>query len=83
MPSWLLWLSPVPLATLGAIAWTAWSGRRRGPGDTRASVQRHERFRAALAVPPPSGTAPRSDAPPGPSSDPRSDPSTSTDAAGR
>lgn len=53
MPSWLLWLAPVPLATLGAVAWTAWSGRTRGPAEGTASVAAYERFRSALATPPP------------------------------
>ena len=52
MPSWLLWLAPVPLATLAAIAWTAWSGRARGPAEAEDSVAAYERFRAALAPPP-------------------------------
>lgn len=63
MPSWLLWLSPVPLATLAAIGWTVWAGRPRGPGRASASVAEHQRFRAALGAdpgaappePPPSG----------------------------
>ena len=58
MPSWLLWLAPVPLATLGAVAWTAWSGRARGPQEARASVADHARFRAALGTPPPVGDDP-------------------------
>ena len=55
MPTWLLWLCPVPIATLAAVAWTAWAGRTRGPERTQDSVQAHERFRAALgaaALPP-------------------------------
>ena len=52
MPSWLLWLAPVPLATLAAVAWTAWSGRARGPGRTEDSLQAYERFRDALGGPP-------------------------------
>lgn len=50
---WLVWLSPLPVATLGAIAWTAWSGRTRGPADTIDSVQAYERFRAAMSAPVP------------------------------
>lgn len=55
---WLVWLSPVPAATLGAIAWTAWSGRTRRPAQAADSVAAHERFRAALAAParPPAGS---------------------------
>jgi hypothetical protein len=53
-PEWLLWLLPVPLATLAAIAWVCWANRSRGPQDTAVSVREHERFRAALGsvVPP-------------------------------
>lgn len=52
MPSWLLWLAPVPLATLCAVAWTAWTGRDRGPAEPTRTVAAHERFRQALAPPP-------------------------------
>ena len=48
MPDWLLWLLPVPVATVGAIAWTAWAGRERGPQDTASGIAEHDRFRAAL-----------------------------------
>ena len=58
-PEWLLWLLPVPLATLGAIAWVAWSRRPRGPQDTAVSVREHERFRAALAAPVPPHARPQ------------------------
>lgn len=51
MPDWLLWLLPVPLATLGAVAWAAWSNRARGPGDTAEGVAAYERFRQVLARP--------------------------------
>ena len=50
LPDWLLWLLPVPLATLAALGWAAWSARDRGPQDAAASVQEHARFRAALGV---------------------------------
>jgi cytochrome c-type biogenesis protein CcmH/NrfF len=50
-PAWLLWLLPVPAATLLAVAWTAWSGRARGPEEPEVSVRAHERFRRALAAP--------------------------------
>ena len=53
MPMWLVWLSPLPIATLGAIAWTVWVGRSRGPERTEDSVQAYERFRAALNTPAP------------------------------
>lgn len=52
VPDWLLWLLPVPLATVAAIAWTAWSSRTRGPQDAADGVAAYERFRAALATPP-------------------------------
>ena len=45
MPDWLLWLLPVPVATAGAIAWTAWSSRARRPQDTAEGVAAYERFR--------------------------------------
>ena len=48
MPDWLAWLLPVPLATLAAIAWTAWAGRTRGPAGASETVAEHERFRRAL-----------------------------------
>lgn len=51
VPDWLLWLLPVPLATLGGIAWAAWSGRARAPQDTADGVAAYARFRAALAPP--------------------------------
>ena len=51
VPDWLLWLLPVPLATVAAIAWAAWSGRTRGPEDTADGVAAYERFRTALAPP--------------------------------
>ena len=51
MPDWLLWLLPVPVATLGAVAWAAWTSRARGPQDTADGVAAYERFRAALASP--------------------------------
>ena len=50
LPDWLLWLLPVPLATLAALAWAGWSSRARGPQDAAASVQEYARFRAALGV---------------------------------
>ena len=53
LPDWLLWLLPVPLATLGAIAWVSWTSRTRGPQRPEDSVQEYERFRAALSTPVP------------------------------
>lgn len=49
VPAWLLWLLPVPVATVGAVAWAAWTGRSRGPQDTDEGVQAYAKFRAALA----------------------------------
>ena len=48
LPDWLLWLLPVPLATLGAVAWASWSSRTPGPRDTADTVEQYARFRAAL-----------------------------------
>ena len=53
MPVWLLWLLPVLVAPLLAIAWTAFSSRTRGPVEAMDSVQAYERFRQALATPVP------------------------------
>ena len=64
MPDPLLWLMFPLLATLAAIAWTAWSGRARGPEQPADSIEAHERFRRALSTPVP---APR---PPAPDRDP-------------
>ncbi len=59
-PDWLLWLLPVPVATVAAILWGAWSSRARGPEETSTTVQQHERFRAAMAAPvPPARTSRR------------------------
>ena len=51
MPDPLLWLMFPLLATLAAIAWTAWSGRARGPEQPADSIEAHERFRRALSSP--------------------------------
>jgi cytochrome c-type biogenesis protein CcmH/NrfF len=50
LPDWLLWLLPVPLATLAALLWSWWSTSARGPQDPADSVQEYARFRAALGV---------------------------------
>jgi hypothetical protein len=52
MPAWLVWLLPVPVATLAALAWASWSSRVRRPVDPRESVADYARFRRALADPP-------------------------------
>ena len=60
MPGWLLWLLPVLLAPLAAVAWTAFASRTRGPVEAIDSVQAYERFRQALATPVPAPrTGPR------------------------
>ena len=53
LPAWLIWLLPVPVATLAAIAWASWTSRARGPVEAVESVQEYERFRQALATPVP------------------------------
>jgi cytochrome c-type biogenesis protein CcmH/NrfF len=58
VPEWLLWLLPVPVATAGAVAWTAWSSRSRGPQDAADGVAAYERFRAAFAAPAAAGDRP-------------------------
>ena len=51
MPAWLVWLLPLPVATLCAVAWTTWTSRSRRPVEISDSVQAHERFRRAMATP--------------------------------
>lgn len=53
MDAWLAWLLPVPVATLVAIACTAWVSRTRGPQEAMDSVATYERFRAAMDRPAP------------------------------
>lgn len=60
MPAWLVWLLPVPVATLLAVAWTAWASRTRRPVKAVESVQAYEKFRQAMKAPVP---VPRSEAP--------------------
>ncbi len=55
LPAWLMWLLPVPVATLAAVAWSTWSSRARGPQDPEDTVEAYARFRAALAGPVRSG----------------------------
>jgi len=65
MPDWLIWLLPVPVATMAAVAWTSWTNRTRGPVKAVDSVQAHERFRQALAAPLPPVRKPDGDDQPG------------------
>ena len=51
LPAWLMWLLPVPVATLAAVAWSSWSSRARGPQAPEDTVEAYARFRAALAGP--------------------------------
>lgn len=57
MPSWILWLSPVVVAPLLAVLWTAWASRPRGPVAANETVEEHNRFKAALTSPLPQGPA--------------------------
>ena len=51
MPTWILWLSPVIVAPLLAVVWISWVSRPRAPEHARESVERYDRFRAALKDP--------------------------------
>ena len=59
-PAWLLWLLPVPLATVGAIFWASWTSRAKGPEQAIDTVVAFERFRDAMQQPVPT---PRREAP--------------------
>ena len=48
LPAWILWLSPVIVAPLLAVLWITWAARPKGPEEARETVQRYDRFRAAL-----------------------------------
>jgi cytochrome c-type biogenesis protein CcmH/NrfF len=48
MPAWILWLSPVIVAPLLAVLWITWASRPKGREEARETVQRYDRFRAAL-----------------------------------
>ncbi|MCW2499311.1 MAG: hypothetical protein JWN87_987 [Frankiales bacterium] len=62
MPSWLLWLSPVIVAPLLAVVWISWAARPRGPVQAIETVEKYDRFRAALTQPVPEPRRPRSKA---------------------
>jgi hypothetical protein len=48
----LAWtLGPSSVATALAILWVHWTGRPRGPVETRDSLAAHARFKAALEAP--------------------------------
>ena len=51
MPAWILWLSPVIVAPLLAVAWTSWASRPRGPEEAIETVEEYDRFKAALTTP--------------------------------
>jgi hypothetical protein len=47
----LAWTLGLPtVMTMVAIGWVHWATRPRGPVETHASVEAHERFKAALAT---------------------------------
>lgn len=48
MPAWILWLSPVIVAPLLAVAWIWWAARPKGPEEARKGVEQYDRFRASL-----------------------------------
>lgn len=48
----LMWLAPVPLATVAAILWRLWTGRSRRPASPEESMRAFRRFGAAIASPP-------------------------------
>ncbi len=51
MPSWILWLSPVIVSPMLAIAWMSYATRPRGPVEAMETVEQYDRFRAALTSP--------------------------------
>jgi cytochrome c-type biogenesis protein CcmH/NrfF len=53
MPTWILWLSPVPLSGLAAVLWNTWTSRDRGAAQAKESVEQYARFRKAMDAPDP------------------------------
>ncbi len=51
MPAWLIWLCPVPLATVGAILYGSWTTRTRRPAAAIDSVTEYEKFCLAMTAP--------------------------------
>ncbi len=51
MPAWILWLSPVIVSPMLAIAWMSFAARPRGPVAAMETVEQYDRFRAALTTP--------------------------------
>ncbi len=51
MPTWILWLSPVPLSAVAAVAWNAWTSRERGPAETTDTMEEYARFLKAMNAP--------------------------------
>jgi hypothetical protein len=76
----LLWLIPIPVAAIAAVAWGAWSSRTRRPDEAYDTVAAHDRFRAALAAPPRPTAAqnPKPSMPSSPSTPPVAAPPSST-----
>jgi hypothetical protein len=50
LPAWLMWLLPVPVATLAAVVWSSWSARAR-PQDPEDTVEQYAGSRRARTVP--------------------------------
>ncbi len=55
MPAWILWLSPVIIAPLLAVAWITWAARPKAPEEAREGVEQYDRVRAALSEHPVEG----------------------------
>lgn len=57
MPAWILWLCPVVIAPMLAVAWTSWASRTRGPEEAYGTVAQYDRFRQAMDAPVPGNRA--------------------------